>query len=66
MCRLSRFMGRSEILWVARRQYEHVVKQMRDFKTVKRTDDDGNMASASKTLSDRDIEELVYYLAALD
>ena len=50
---------------MAGQQYDYVVKQMRDFKTGKRTNDAGNMASVSKTLSDQDIEDLGHYLAGL-
>jgi cytochrome c553 len=38
---------------------------LRDFKTGKRTNDAGNMASVSKTLSDQDIDNLGHYLASL-
>jgi cytochrome c553 len=41
------------------------VKQLQDFKAYRRTNDAGNMASVSKTLTDRDIEDLGHYLASL-
>lgn len=65
MCHLGGFIGQNEIPRVAGQQYEYVVKQMRDFKTAKRTNDAGNMASVSKTLSDDDIIDLAHYLAGL-
>jgi cytochrome c553 len=65
MCHLGGFIGQNEIPRVAGQQYDYVVKQMRDFKTGKRTNDAGNMASVSKTLSDQDIEDLGHYLAGL-
>ena len=65
MCHLGGFLGQNEIPRVAGQQYDYVVKQMRDFKTGKRTNDAGNMASVSKTLSDQDIEDLGHYLAGL-
>ncbi len=65
MCHLGGFIGQNEIPRVAGQQYEYVIKQMRDFKTGKRTNDAGNMASVSKTLSDQDIEDLGHYLAGL-
>ena len=65
MCHLGGFIGQNEIPRVAGQQYDYVVKQMRDFKTAKRTNDAGNMASVSKTLSDQDIEDLGHYLAGL-
>lgn len=65
MCHLGGFLGQNEIPRVAGQQYEYIVKQMRDFKTAKRTNDAGNMASVSKTLSDQDIEDLGHYLTGL-
>lgn len=65
MCHLGGFLGQNEIPRVAGQHYEYIVKQMRDFKTARRTNDAGNMASVSKTLSDQDIEDLAHYLAGL-
>jgi cytochrome c553 len=65
MCHLGGFLGQNEIPRVAGQQYEYIVKQMRDFKTGKRTNDAGNMAAVSKTLSDPDIEDLGHYLTGL-
>jgi cytochrome c553 len=65
MCHLREFMGQNEIPRVAGQQYDYIVKQMRDFKTGKRTNDAGNMASVSKTLSDDDIDDLAHYLVGL-
>ena len=65
MCHLGGFKGQNEIPRVAGQQYEYVVKQMKDFKTSQRTNDAGNMASVSKTLTDEDIENLAHYLASL-
>ncbi len=65
MCHLGGFKGQNEIPRVAGQQYEYVVKQMKDFKTGKRTNDAGNMASVSKTLTDEDIENLAHFLAAM-
>jgi cytochrome c553 len=64
-CHLGGFLGQNEIPRVAGQQYDYTVKQLRDFKTGKRTNDAGNMASVSKTLSDQDIEDLGHYLAGL-
>ena len=66
MCHLGGFKGQNEIPRVAGQHYAYVVKQMRDFKTGRRTNDAGNMASVSKTLSDQDIEDLAQFLASLD
>ena len=38
---------------------------MRDFKSGTRTNDAGNMASVSKTLSEEDVDDLGHYLAGL-
>jgi len=65
MCHLRAFMGQNEIPRVAGQNYEYTVKQLRDFKAAKRTNDAGNMASVSKTLSDQDIDDLGHYLAGL-
>jgi cytochrome c553 len=65
MCHLGGFLGQNEIPRVAGQQYEYIIKQMRDFKTGKRTNDAGNMASVAKTLSEQDIENLGHYLAGL-
>ena len=41
------------------------MKQLKDFKTLKRTNDAGNMTAVAKTLSERDIDDLGHYLAGL-
>jgi cytochrome c553 len=65
MCHLGGFMGQNEIPRVAGQHYEYIVKQLKDFKTLKRTNDAGNMTAVAKTLSDRDIDDLGHYLAGL-
>ncbi len=65
MCHLGGFMGQNEIPRVAGQHYEYVVKQLKEFKTARRTNDAGNMASVSKMLSDADIDNLAHYLADL-
>jgi len=65
MCHLGGFKGQNEIPRAAGQHYAYTVKQLRDFKTGKRTNDAGNMASVSKTLSEQDIEDLGHYLASL-
>jgi cytochrome c553 len=66
MCHLGGFKGQNEIPRVAGQHFEYVVKQLLDFKTGRRTNDAGTMASVSKTLSDADIEDLAHYLVGLD
>lgn len=65
MCHLGGFAGQNEIPRVAGQQYDYIVKQLKDFKAMKRTNDAGNMTSVSKTLSDEDIENLGHYIAGL-
>ncbi len=65
MCHLGGFLGQNEIPRLAGQHYEYVVKQIRDFKAGRRTNDAGNMASVAKTLSERDIEDLAHYLSSL-
>jgi len=65
MCHLGGFAGQNEIPRVAGQNYDYVVKQLRDFKDKKRTNDAGNMLSVSRTLSDTDIENLGHFLAGL-
>lgn len=65
MCHLGGFAGQNEIPRVAGQHYDYVVKQLRDFKDRKRTNDAGNMISVSRTLSDTDIDNLGHYLAGL-
>jgi cytochrome c553 len=65
MCHLGGFAGQNEIPRVAGQHYDYVVKQLRDFKDKRRTNDAGNMTSVSRTLSDADIENLGHFLAAL-
>jgi cytochrome c553 len=65
MCHLGGFRGQNEIPKVAGQHFEYIVKQLRDFKAYRRTNDAGNMASVSKTLSDEDIIDLAHYLTSL-
>ena len=50
MCHLGGFAGQNEIPRVAGQHYDYVVKQLRDFKDKRRTNDAGNMTSVSRTL----------------
>lgn len=65
MCHLGGFAGQNEIPRVAGQHYDYVVKQLLDFKAKKRTNDAGNMTAVSRTLNERDIENLGHYLAGL-
>jgi cytochrome c553 len=66
MCHLGGLKGQNEIPRVAGQHHDYVVKQLGDFKHGRRTNDAGNMASVSKTLSDQDIDDLAHYLVTLD
>jgi cytochrome c553 len=65
MCHQGGFKGQNEIPRVAGQQHDYIVKQLKDFKERRRTNDAGNMTSVSRTLSDDDIENLAQYLATL-
>lgn len=65
MCHGTGFKGQNEIPRVAGQQHDYIVKQLRDFRDRKRTNDAGNMTSVARTLSDQDIEDLAQYLATL-
>lgn len=65
MCHLGAYQGQNEIPRLAAQHYEYTVKQLRDFKAQRRTNDAGNMLSVARTLSDQDIEDLGHFLASL-
>ncbi len=65
MCHLGGFSGQNEIPRVAGQNYDYVVKQLKDFKARRRTNDAGNMTSVAGTLSDEDIENLANFIANL-
>jgi len=65
MCHLGGFAGQNEIPRVAGQHYDYVVKQLRDFKARRRTNDAGNMTAVSNTLSDTDIDNLGHFVAGL-
>ena len=58
MCHGGGFMGQNEIPRLAGQQHDYIVKQLKDFRERRRTNDAGNMASVAKTLSEEDIENL--------
>ena len=65
MCHLGELAGQNEIPRVGGQHYDYIVKQLKDFKARRRTNDAGNMTSVAKTLSDEDIEHLGHYAAGL-
>jgi cytochrome c553 len=65
MCHLGAYQGQNEIPRLAPQHYAYIVKQLQDFKGRRRTNDAGNMAAVSRTLSESDIEDLGHFLASL-
>ena len=65
MCHLGGFSGQNEIPRVAGQHYEYIVKQLKDFRAKKRTNDAGNMTSVSKGLTDGQIDALAQYITSL-
>jgi cytochrome c553 len=65
MCHLGAYQGQNEIPRLSAQHYEYSVKQLRDFKARRRTNDAGNMAAVARTLSDSDIEDLGHFLSSL-
>ena len=66
MCHGGGFGGQNEVPREAGQHYEYVRKQLLDFKNKRRTNDAGNMASVTSTLSDEDIDNLAQYVANLN
>jgi len=65
MCHLGELAGQNEIPRVGGQHYDYIVKQLKDFKGMRRTNDAGSMTSVAKTLSDEDIDNLGHYAAGL-
>jgi cytochrome c553 len=65
MCHLGGFIGQNEIPRVAGQYDQYIIKQLKDFRDRRRTNDAGNMTSVTKGLSDQDIENLAAYIANL-
>jgi cytochrome c553 len=66
MCHMGGFTGQNEIPRVAGQHYEYIVKQLKDFRDKKRTNDAGNMASVSRGITDEDIDKLAQYVTSLN
>ena len=65
MCHLGAYQGQNEIPRLSAQHFEYSVKQLRDFKARRRTNDAGNMTAVARTLSDADIEDLGHFLSSL-
>jgi cytochrome c553 len=66
MCHLGGFSGQNEVPRVAGQQYDYIVKQLKDFRDRRRTNDAGNMAAYTRGLTDEQIDALAQYAASLD
>jgi cytochrome c553 len=66
MCHLGELKGQNEIPRVAGQWPQYTIKQLQDFKALRRTNDAGNMTSVARGLSDDDIENLAHYIATLN
>jgi cytochrome c553 len=65
MCHLGGFKGQNEIPRVAGQWPDYVIKQLRDFKARRRTNDAGNMTSVAQTISEEDIVDLAHFTGGL-
>jgi len=65
MCHLGGFSGQNEVPRVAGQEYDYIVKQLRDFREKRRTNDAGNMTSVSRGLTDEQIDQLGHYITGL-
>ncbi len=65
MCHLGGFSGQNEVPRVAGQEYDYIVKQLRDFRERKRTNDAGNMTAVARGLTDEQIEQLGHYITGL-
>jgi len=64
-CHGPRLLGQQQIPRLAGQHYEYLRAQLRAFKAGKRGELDGNMTAAAQALSEKDIDILVDYIAAL-
>jgi cytochrome c553 len=65
MCHLGGFSGQNEVPRVAGQHYDYVVKQLKDFRDRRRTNDAGTMAAYTRGLTDEQIDALAQYTANL-
>jgi cytochrome c553 len=66
MCHLGGFSGQNEVPRVAGQHYDYVVKQLKDFRERRRTNDAGSMTAYAKSLTDEQIEALAQYITNLN
>ena len=65
ICHLGKFAGQNEIPRASGQHYEYTLKQLKDFKERRRTNDAGNMTAVVRSMSDEDLEAMAAYLSTL-
>ena len=65
MCHLGGFSGQNEVPRVAGQHYAYIVKQLKDFRDMRRTNDAGSMTAYAKSLTDEQIDALAQYITNL-
>jgi cytochrome c553 len=66
MCHLGGFSGQNEIPVAAGQQYQYLVKQLKDFRDGRRTNDAGTMKAYTSGLTDAQINDLAQYITNLN
>jgi cytochrome c553 len=66
MCHQGGFAGQNEVPRVASQHYDYIVKQLKDFRDKRRTNDAGTMAAYTKSLTDEQIDALAQYVTNLN
>ena len=66
MCHLGGFSGQNEVPRVAGQHYDYIVKQLKDFRAQRRTNDAGSMTAYAKSLTDEQIDALAQYITNLN
>ena len=66
MCHLGGFSGQNEIPVAGGQQYQYLVKQLKDFRDGRRTNDAGSMKAYTSGLTDEQIDELSQYITNLN
>jgi cytochrome c553 len=65
MCHLGGFSGQNEVPRAAGQHYDYIVKQLKDFRDRRRTNDAGTMTAYTKGLTDDQIDALAQYITNL-
>ena len=64
-CHQPGYKGLNEFPRLTRQKFSYLVKQMKDYRDGRRTNDNGVMAASVKDLSDTQIQSLAHYLTSL-